>query len=60
MSLVFGGLGLRKAVVLVHRSGWGKADVLLWRPAQSTLFLGGKQQPPCSFMQERQSWSPPY
>jgi hypothetical protein len=26
-------------VAPVHRSGWRKADVLLWRPAPSTLFL---------------------
>jgi hypothetical protein len=43
----------------VHGSGWRKADVLLWRPAPSTLFLGGRQQPPRSFMQTWQSWSPP-
>jgi hypothetical protein len=32
---------LHRAVAPVHRSGWRKADVLLWRPAPSTLFLGG-------------------
>jgi hypothetical protein len=46
-------------VAPVHGSGWKKADILLWRPAPSTLFLGGRQQPPCSFMQARQNWSPP-
>jgi hypothetical protein len=34
------------------------ADVLLWRPAPSTLFLGGGQQPLCSFMQARQGLPP--
>jgi hypothetical protein len=37
LSSVFGGLGLCRAVALVHRSWWRKADFLLWRPAPSTL-----------------------
>jgi hypothetical protein len=41
LSSVFGGRSLRRAVVPVHGSGWRKADVFLWRPAPSTLFLGG-------------------
>jgi hypothetical protein len=38
---VFGGHSLRGAVAPVHRSGWRKANVPPWRPAPSTLFLGG-------------------
>jgi hypothetical protein len=41
MSSIFGGLGLCRALAPVHGSGWRKANVLLWRPASSTLFLGG-------------------
>jgi hypothetical protein len=54
LSSVFGGLSLSREVGPVHKSGWMKTDVLPWRPAPSTLFLGGWQQPPCSFMQARQ------
>jgi hypothetical protein len=41
LSSIFGGLSLRRAVVPVDGSGWRKADVFSWRPAPSTLFLGG-------------------
>jgi hypothetical protein len=51
------------AAVLITPSlgvpNWSVIYIINTAPSPSMLFLGGKQQPPCSFMQARQRWSLP-